>query len=139
VDKPTIVYLPKNLCREMLQYAREQLPLEACGILSADWEGRPLQFFPARNELQSSTRYNVHPEDLLRILTLLEENKQEIWGVFHSHPESEAYPSKIDLDMAYYPQAYHLIASFKVPQHPVLRGFVISEGKVKEIILILAE
>jgi len=133
LDTISTVYISRHLCREMLEYARAQLPLEACGIVSGDLKGRPLQFFPARNELKSPTRYNVHPEDLLCILNQLEQNQEDIWAIFHSHPESDAYPTKTDLELAGYPQAYYLIASLKNPQHPVLRGFIIRDGSIKEI------
>lgn len=133
MDAISTVYISRHLCREMLEHARAQLPLEACGIVSGDLKGRPLQFFPARNEFKSPTRYNVHPEDLLCILNQLEKNQEEIWGIFHSHPESDAYPTRTDLELAGYPQVYYLIASLKNLQHPVLRGFIIRDGSIKEI------
>jgi len=127
------VAIPQKLCCEMLEHARTQLPLEACGIISGSQQGKPLKFFPTRNELESTTRYNVHPEDLLRIFNYLEKNEEILWGIFHSHPENEAYPTETDIKLAYYPQAYYLIASFKRPGYPVLRGFIIKEGKVEEV------
>lgn len=129
------VDFPKALRQEMLKYAESQLPLEACGIVSGNQDGKPLRFFHARNELKSSTRYTVHPEDLLRIFNLLEENQEILWGIFHSHPESKAYPTQTDINLAYYPRSYYLIASFEDPEHPVLRGFIISSGEVTEIML----
>ena len=47
---------------------RAELPNEACGLLSGSAaDGLVTTFHPARNMEASPLRYNVHPEDLVRI------------------------------------------------------------------------
>ncbi len=127
------IKIPQKIKQQMLQHARKELPYEACGIISDSPRQEAKRFYPARNELQSKSRYHVHPEDLYRIFTEIEKRGHEIWGIFHSHPDFPAYPSETDLDQAYYPQAYYLIASFIDSEHPRLRAFRIRNRKIEEV------
>jgi len=127
------ITITKELKEQMLEHAREELPYEACGVISGDADKGPVYFYPARNELKSSTRYHIDPYDLYRIIMDIEEEGHEIWGIFHSHPASAAYPSDTDLEQSYYPDAYYLIASFADVKKPVLRAFRIVDKQVEEI------
>jgi len=126
------INITKGLKEQLLQHAREALPYEACGVISGTSENGPLYFYPARNELQSSTRYHIDPHDLYRIIMDIEEKGHEIWGIFHSHPASPAYPSETDLKLNYYPDAYFLIASFADAKNPFLRAFKVAGRQVEE-------
>ncbi len=127
------VEISKDLKEQMLQHARRELPYEACGVISGNSEKEAKHYYAARNELQSTTRYNIEPEDLYRIIMDIEKKGHEIWGIFHSHPASPAYPSGTDLEQSYYPDAYYLIASFTDARKPVLRAFKIVDRQVEEI------
>lgn len=129
------VIIPRHLYERMLEHARRELPFEACGVISGNSEKEAKHYYPARNELKSTTRYNIEPEDLYRIIMDIEEKGYEIWGIFHSHPDSSAYPSGTDLEQSYYPDAYYLIASFIDARKPVLRAFKIVNRQVEEVIL----
>ncbi len=118
---------------EMIRHARAELPYEACGIIAGVIGEGVTRFYPARNELQSETRYNIDPEDLYRILMELEDNGLDVWGIFHSHPATPAYPSATDLKQSYYPDAYYLILSFMNPEKPDLRAFKIDGDEVEEV------
>ncbi len=127
------ITITRALKEQMLQHARKELPYEACGVISGSADRGPLQFYPARNELQSTTRYHIEPHDLYRIIMDIEEQGHEIWGIYHSHPASPAYPSETDLKQSYYPDAYYLIASFADVKKPVLRAFRIVDKQVEEV------
>lgn len=129
-EAPPPLVLPRSLVEAMLAHARAEAPLEACGIVGGRG-GRPVTFYPARNAERSPVRYTVDPEDQLRIFTTMEERGEELWGIFHSHPHSAAYPSPTDVRYAYYPEAYYLIASLATDP-PVLRAFRIVEGQIAE-------
>ncbi len=52
----------------------------------------------------------------------------EFIGIYHSHPHSDAYPSKRDIDLAFYPEVSHVIVSLKDEKAPRIRSFKIVEG-----------
>jgi proteasome lid subunit RPN8/RPN11 len=126
------IALPRSLADAMIAHARAEAPLEACGIV-AGREGDPTRFFPAVNAARSPVRYNIDPQDLLRITLEIERSGEELWGIFHSHPATQAYPSRTDIQLAFYPQAFYLIASLADREHPVLRAFRIRGEQVTEV------
>src|SRR5918996_4002003 len=101
----------------MLDHARTELPNEACGILSGSLEARRVvAFHPARNAEASPLRYNLHPEDLVRITFAIEDVGQDLVAIFHSHTRSPAVPSATDRRAAMYPDAFYVIATLADPE-----------------------
>ena len=85
--------LPPLLGEELMRHARAELPNEACGLLSGSLaSGRAIRFHPARNVEASPLRYDVHPEDLVRITFAIEDAGEELVAIFHSHTRSAAVP-----------------------------------------------
>ncbi len=108
----------------MLDHARADLPNEACGLLSGSLaEGRALAFHPARNAEASPLRYNVHPDDLVRITFEIEDAGQDLVAIFHSHTRSPAVPSATDRRAAQYPDAFYLLLTLADPDAPPDRAF----------------
>ncbi len=104
--------LTPRLAGELLAHARAELPNEACGLLSGSLaDGRATRFHPARNVDASPLRYNVHPEDLVRIIFAIEDAGEELVAIFHSHTRSAAVPSATDRRTAMYPDPFYLLAS----------------------------
>ncbi|MBX5465745.1 MAG: M67 family metallopeptidase [Clostridia bacterium] len=118
----------------MLEHARRELPLEACGLVGGR-DARALLFLPAANRLASPTAYSIDPEELLWLFQRLEREGLELVGLFHSHPRGRAYPSATDVRLAYYPQAVYLIASL-AGAGPELRGYRIAGGRVERVALV---
>lgn len=130
------LYLSRSLTRAMLAQAKEEYPLEACGLILSDTAGEILEYWPTRNELASPEAFSVHPEDLLEIVTRAEDRGQRVWGVFHSHPFTGAWPSPRDVRQAFDPNAYYLIASLLDWDWPQLRAFRITRGKIAGVPLV---
>jgi proteasome lid subunit RPN8/RPN11 len=123
-------YLEEKYAQEMIAHAKEEAPNECCGILAGK-EGRIVHLYRAKNAANSPVRYNLDPKELLKITNEIEGNGWELLGIYHSHVNSEAYPSPIDIKLAFWSQALYFIISLKPPE-PVIRAFHIVEGKVKE-------
>lgn len=123
--------LASTVVEAMLAHACDELPNEACGLLSGR-PGRALRFHPARNALASRYAYEVEPGDLVRIMYAIEADAEELVGIFHSHPATPAIPSASDVREAEYPVVY-LIASFADPEAPGLRGWRIEAGNAREV------
>lgn len=126
------VVLPRDIAEEMIAHAREGSPLEVCGILAAK-DGKVTQIYRAHNADQSPVTYRIDPQDQLRIFKDIEESGLELWGIYHSHPASAAFPSHTDVRMAFYPEAYYLIVSLQRPEKPLIRAFrIYNSDKVLE-------
>ncbi|MGI8998222.1 MAG: Mov34/MPN/PAD-1 family protein [Candidatus Limnocylindria bacterium] len=104
--------IPAAVAEEMLAHARSEQPNEACGLLAGDLEsGRATGFHPARNAEASPLRYNVHPDDLVRIIFGIEDDNEDLVAIFHSHTRSPAIPSATDRRTAQYPDAFYVLAT----------------------------
>lgn len=135
----TRLSLTAAVADEVLRHARAELPNEACGLLSGSLaDGSAIAFHPARNAEASPLRYNVHPEDLVRITFALEDAGQELVAIFHSHTRSPAVPSATDRRTAMYPDPFYLLASLADPDAPpasALRAWRIAAGEAIEVSL----
>jgi proteasome lid subunit RPN8/RPN11 len=96
---------------ELIAHARDELPNEACGLLSGPaGAARVTRYHRARNALASPTAFDLHPEDLVRILYRIEEAGEELTAIFHSHPRKEAVPSSTDIRHASYDVPYVVLS-----------------------------
>ena len=129
--------LPASVADELMRHARAELPNEACGLLSGSLAGgRATAFRPARNVEASPLRYNVHPEDLVRITFAIEEAGEDLVAIFHSHTRSAAVPSATDRRSAMYPDAFYLLASLAdadAPPTSALRAWRIAGDQASEV------
>ena len=135
-DGPALT-LPHALASDLLAHARAELPNEACGLLSGDLAaGLASRYHAARNAEASPLRYNVHPDDLVRIVFAIDEAGEDLVAIFHSHTRTAAVPSPTDRRSAQYPGVYYLLASLTDPAAPaasVLRAWRIHGGLSFEV------
>ncbi|MCV0402348.1 MAG: M67 family metallopeptidase [Chloroflexi bacterium] len=133
--------IPREIASRMLEHARGELPNEACGLLGGDLgAGRAASFHPARNAEASPLRYNVHPDDLVRIIFGIEDAGEDLVAIFHSHSASPAVPSATDRRTAQYPEAFYVLATLAdadASPETALRAWRISDGASTEVPLAL--
>ena len=129
--------IPIAVADELLAHARAELPNEACGLLAGDLAtGRATAFHPARNAEASPLRYNVHPDDLVRIVFAIEDAGEDLVAIFHSHTRSPAVPSATDRRAAQYPDAFYVLTTLADPAAPPtasLRAWHIRAGESTEV------
>jgi proteasome lid subunit RPN8/RPN11 len=116
---------------EMIAHARQEAPIECCGILGGK-DGRVLQLYRATNAEQSRYRYEVDSGELFRIHRECEERGWEFVGIYHSHPSTEAYPSPTDVRRASWPEALYFVVSLRDSESPAVRAYRIVDGQVSE-------
>lgn len=97
--------VPGALRTIILTQAADGYPLEVCGVLL----GRKVlgvrsveAVVPVQNREPESprVRYQIAPEDLIRIQREAREAGREILGYYHSHPDHPARPSETDRQLA---------------------------------------
>jgi proteasome lid subunit RPN8/RPN11 len=123
--------LERRYIDDMIVHAREEAPNECCGILAGK-DGRILQLYRATNAEQSRYRYNIDSRELFRIHRECEERDWEFVGIYHSHTDSEAYPSPTDVRLAFWPEALYFVVSLRDSASPAVRAYRIVDGQVSE-------
>lgn len=95
--------IPKRLVEQILAHARSGYPHEVCGVLLGSPSSRRVeQAIPAENRETESprVRYQIDPEDLVRIQREGLARRRDILGYYHSHPDHPARPSETDRRIA---------------------------------------
>jgi proteasome lid subunit RPN8/RPN11 len=130
----------------IIEHCESAYPNEACGILGGT-EGSVAKVYPMKNARPGPTTYEMDPEEQFRVMKDIREAGLAMVGMFHSHPGGHAYPSSVDVEKAYwpgtrlpnYPSAVYVIVSLLDRANPVARGYLIEEGMVSEIQLVVTE
>jgi proteasome lid subunit RPN8/RPN11 len=86
----------------MVAHARQAYPNECCGAMLGTIDGdqkvvrESLQLENAFEGAQAA-RYELRPEDLLKADKAARERQMDLIGIYHSHPDCDAYFSRTDL------------------------------------------
>jgi proteasome lid subunit RPN8/RPN11 len=137
---PGAVHLTAPLVEAIVEHARAEDPNEACGVIIGDRPaaagGRALRFEPTRNKAASPYRYEIHPDDLLRLTIDTDDADEVFWAIVHSHVRSPAYPSPTDLGLAFYPNALYLVVSLAADE-PELGAYRIVDEAIHRVELLV--
>ncbi len=87
----------------MVRHAEATYPRECCGVMLGKVLGDDKRVTIAHAldnvyEGKQEDRYEIRPLDLLRVEREAREQKLSVIGIFHSHPDCDAYFSKTDLE-----------------------------------------
>jgi proteasome lid subunit RPN8/RPN11 len=119
----------------IINHALREAPRECCGII-AGRNGVPMQLYETRNVAAGNRLYEIDPAQLIDLeFRELPAQETEIVAIYHSHPVSQAFPSATDVELAFWPDAVFLICSLVDPSQPEIRGFLIRDGAIDEVML----
>ena len=119
----------------IIEQSRAEYPDECCGvILGPIGKGSPERLKPMINAAHSPTFYEFDPKDLLALYREVDDNDEEIVVIYHSHTETEAFPSRTDIAYAGEPGAHYILVSSRKEIAPAIefRSFRIIDRVVTE-------
>jgi len=127
--------ISRQFVEAILQQSRDEYPDEACGvILGPAGSGRAERRKPMVNAAHSPTFYEFDPKDLLALYREVDDADEEIVVIYHSHTDTEAFPSRTDIAYAGEPGAHYVLVSTRAEIAPEVefRSFRIIDGNVSE-------
>jgi len=89
------IILSKSNKKILSEYSENQKPNESCAILFGE-DNKVSDLFLTENIEQSPINFTISNEQLIEGYKIAEEKKMDVVGIFHSHPDSDAYPSNTD-------------------------------------------
>jgi len=100
-----VIRIPRPALDLLRRHGERTHPLESCGVLVgrvAAGDRLVSAVFPCANARRGDLRhrYEIDPQDLLRIQREAGARGEEIVGFYHSHPDGPARPSATDLEEA---------------------------------------
>lgn len=128
-----MLMLRASLLSALREHAQEEHPLEACGVLvGKEGDSRPTRLIAMRNAAQSIEAFSFDAREHLLVWRELEACGERVMGIYHSHTQSPAYPSRADVEYACDPTLHYVIVSTLPQADPAVRSFRVSQGVVVE-------
>ena len=98
-----MINVTRDAWQTMVTHAEKTYPNECCGAMIGAIDGDRKQVtlaVPMENSYSGSqgARYELRPEDLLAADRKARATGLDLIGIFHSHPDCDAYFSKTDLE-----------------------------------------
>ncbi len=110
----------------MVAQAQAELPYECCGLVAgtigADGVARAIQLYPLPNAAASPVEFESDGRAMFDAERDMRRRGLDVLAVYHSHPTSEAVPSRKDRERNYSPRVVNLIISLK-DGRPSMRGW----------------
>lgn len=126
-----MLMLSETQLEQMRAHVRVAAPEEACGILAGQ-SGRVTRVIPVTNSLRSPLRYRMDAREQIDALFWLEDQGQDLLGIYHSHPAGPQIPSPTDINEFAYPPALTVIWYPDGDQWRA-RAFAITDGTAREV------
>ncbi len=97
-----MIRIEREPWQAMTAHARKTYPNECCGAMLGTTDGETKQVREAialENAFEGAqaARYELRPEDLLAADRAARERGMDLIGIYHSHPDCDAYFSATDL------------------------------------------
>jgi proteasome lid subunit RPN8/RPN11 len=127
--------VPRRFVEEMVAHARTVLPNECVGLLAGRFVeaagggerlGRVERRYPLVNAAASPREYLSDPKSMFAAMKDMWAHGLDVLAVYHSHPTSEAVPSRTDLERNYSTEVVNFIVSLRGAE-PDVRGWWLTD------------
>ena len=130
----SIIRMDVKLYDEIVQYAKEHLPEESCGLIAGEIDGdnktiKKVYFL--ENTDHAEDHFTMNPKEQLEAVKDMRKNGYKPLGNWHSHPSSPSRPSVEDIKLAYDKGASYMIVSF-LTKAPVINSFHIENDQYEK-------
>lgn len=131
------IIIPRTLANRLLTLAQLTPDVEICGLISKNTDEK-YQVYPIENIAgNKSCVFEMQPKQQINAFKLIRENQQNLFAIYHSHPDSKAVPSKKDLNDAAYKDALNIIISLSTKGVLDMRGYFYEDDKIETVDLII--
>jgi proteasome lid subunit RPN8/RPN11 len=123
-----MIRIPKLIYQQMVEHAKQESPLECCGLLGG--KGHTAErAFELKNAEKSPVRYAMAPQEQLKVFEEMGKESMEMMAIYHSHTHTIPFPSETDVKLAFYPEISSIIISLK-EKDPVVKAFRIGKEAI---------
>ena len=120
--------ITQDIIDGIINHGRVEAPLEACGYL-AEKNGVVCESIAMQNIDASPVHYSMDPAQQFAAVRNCREKGLKIRAVYHSHPETAAYPSAEDIRLAYDQDLSYVIVSL-AESKPCINSYIIRKNEV---------
>ncbi len=131
MQKTETIKMPRRIYQQLLDHARHEYPLEACGLL-AGRDAAVRVYYPMTNTDASGEHFMMDPKEQFAAVKAIRQTGRRLLAIFHSHPETPARLSDEDIRLALTPGVAHVILSLQQQHSPSIRAFDVNEHTISE-------
>ncbi len=124
--------IPNSIFEQILEQAKAQAPIEACGILAGK-DATIEKIYKMANADKSHNHFMLVPKEQFKVVKNIRSAGLEMLAIYHSHPKTPARPSAEDIRLSLTPDVTYVIVSLQDYSAPVVKGFLIEDGNVTEV------
>ena len=124
--------IPTTIFQQMVAQAKALAPIEDCGILAGS-SGKVEKYYQMTNTDNSSTHYMMDPREQFAAVKDIRSSGLEMLAIYHSHPETPARPSAVDIRLSFTPNVIYVIVSLQNNNGSAVKGFRIAGTNVTEV------
>jgi proteasome lid subunit RPN8/RPN11 len=127
------IHIPRQLVNQILEQAQASPGAEVCGLI-ASRDGQPSHCYPIANtDPDPVHRFLLNPKQQIDAMRHMRAQGEELYAIYHSHPETPAFPSATDLEQAAYPDVLYFIISLGTTGTLQMRAFQLKETEIRPV------
>lgn len=126
-----MISIPRTILDDMVGHAKEQAPVEACGLLVGVGD-EVMRSYRLTNVDASSEHFSLDPKEQFAVIKEIRPQGWDVLAVYHSHPATPARMSQEDLRLAFAPEMRYVIVSLMDDAQPQVKSFIVREGQPVE-------
>ncbi len=146
MTQTTEIKIKRPLAIHLLALAQQAADQEVCGLIGAI-DQQPSTVYPIRNIAKDKHKaFLLDPQEHIQAVKSMRAQDEQLFAIYHSHPNSPAEPSLQDInnflsstasDYAElnYRQAYYLIISLNIKGVLEMRAYQLLEQTLQEVVL----
>jgi proteasome lid subunit RPN8/RPN11 len=129
----TEIKITRPLATLLLGLAQKSPQHEICGLIGAA-EARPQTVYPVANIAPDTAQgFEMDPQAQISAFKAMRAKGENLFAIYHSHPQSPPVPSTRDLEDLGYPQALQLIISLNTKGVLEMRAYRKHGGGLEEV------
>ncbi len=133
----TTLYLPRTLVNKLLAHAQKNPDIEVCGLIGNDTSNQK-DYYPVDNiSNKPNSRFLMDASQQIKTMKQMREKQQQLFAIVHSHPTTNAKPSKLDIEESSYKDVFYIIISLNTEGVLEMRAYTQQQDSMLEVDLIL--
>lgn len=133
------IRISRKLATQLLHHAQTFPGQEVCGLIGGK-NGIPTSWYAIDNVAeQPRRRFALEPVQQIAALKKMREDGEQLFAIYHSHPAAPAAPSRVDIELNAYPEAYYLIISLSTKGVLEMRAFRMDRAPPDELPIVVYE
>ena len=131
------ITLPRTIANKLLTLAQSDPENETCGLIGAK-DDIPSHVYSVENIAEEKKHFfEMDPAKQIAAMKSMRERGENLFAIFHSHPDAPALPSATDIEQAAYPDILYLIISLNTKGVLDMRGFYLKDNTVEDVELVI--